>query len=132
VINVNRKRWLLFVIIVIIVSFAFLGVIKTEENDYPNIIVSNYDGIDKESVNNYKIEVEINTQEKMYYGKEWVSYTNNTQNVLKELFFHIYPNAFKDKKTAPLLNGYMLERDFDPGYINLKKLRLMGKKLSLL
>ncbi|QAT60104.1 M1 family peptidase [Acidilutibacter cellobiosedens] len=128
----NRKRWLLFVIIVIIVSFAFLGVIKTEENDYPNIIVSNYDGIDKESVNNYKIEVEINTQEKMYYGKEWVSYTNNTQNVLKELFFHIYPNAFKDKKTAPLLNGYMLERDFDPGYINLKKIEVDGKEAEFI
>jgi len=69
--------------------------------------------------NYYNIEAELNVDDKTLKAVEEVTYYNNDNVEMKELYFHVYPNAFKTKETAPFLfddfdNAY--KRGFAPGY----------------
>jgi hypothetical protein len=43
----------------------------------------------------YEIEIELNTQNHRYEGKERITYTNNSPDSLKRVYFHLYNNAFQ-------------------------------------
>lgn len=49
----------------------------------------------------YEIEGEFFPETGVFSGKEMVYYKNNEGEPLKELLFHIYPNAFNKEETAP-------------------------------
>ena len=44
---------------------------------------------------NYKIDVALNPESAIYYGKQTVEYKNNSPETLKKVFFHLYFNAFQ-------------------------------------
>ena len=44
---------------------------------------------------NYNVEAVLDTQKNIIMGREEVSFTNKTGHDLSELYFHVYPNAFK-------------------------------------
>lgn len=48
----------------------------------------------------YSIEVSLNDKEKSITGFEKIVYTNNSPETLDFIWFHIYPNAYKNKNTA--------------------------------
>ncbi|SHI85310.1 M1 family metallopeptidase [Lutispora thermophila] len=83
----------------------------------------------------YNIEAELNVDEKTLTAVEEINYYNNDNIEMKELYFHVYPNAFKTKETAPFLfddfdNAY--KRGFESGYaeiISVKKKNTDGEKL---
>ena len=83
----------------------------------------------------YKIECELNPEEKTLTAKMELDYYNNDNIDMKEIFFHVYPNAFKNKETATFLcddfdNAY--KRGFEPGYayvISVSKMDSTGEKL---
>lgn len=85
--------------------------------------------------NYYSIEAELNVDDKTLKAVEEVIYYNNDNVELKELYFHVYPNAFRTKETAPFLfddfdNAY--KRGFAPGYaeiISVTKKDGKGEKL---
>ncbi|MDD4834959.1 MAG: M1 family metallopeptidase [Lutispora sp.] len=67
----------------------------------------------------YSIDAELNVEEKTLTAVQEVDYYNNDNIEMKELYFHVYPNAFKRKETAPFLfddfdTAY--KRGFEPGY----------------
>lgn len=88
-----------------------------------------------EARNHYSIEAELNVEDKTLKAVEEVNYYNNDNIEMKELYFHVYPNAFKTKETAPFLfddfdNAY--KRGFEPGYgeiISVSKKDRDGEKL---
>ncbi len=43
----------------------------------------------------YAIDAELDTQKNVIVGREIVQFTNRTGHALEELYFHVYPNAFK-------------------------------------
>ena len=43
----------------------------------------------------YKIEVDVDAANFTYQGKQEITYTNNSPDELKEVYFHLYWNAFK-------------------------------------
>ncbi|MEM7161429.1 MAG: M1 family metallopeptidase [Bacteroidota bacterium] len=60
----------------------------------------------------YTIEVELDDEKHFLHGKERFVYTNNSPQLLNEIFVHLWPNAYKDNSTA--LNKQKLKgNDFD-------------------
>lgn len=69
--------------------------------------------------NIYKINAELNEADKTLTANQSITYINTENVELKELYFHVYPNAFKQKQTAPFLfddfeRAY--SEGFKPGY----------------
>lgn len=48
----------------------------------------------------YNIDVQLNEAEKSITGSETLVYTNNSPQTLNFIWFHIWPNAYKNEKTA--------------------------------
>ncbi|MFZ5353745.1 MAG: M1 family metallopeptidase [Bacillota bacterium] len=74
-------------------------------------------------INQYSIVADLNTEDKLLTAEQNVKYINNEDIELKELYFHVYTNAFKTEVTAPFLfddfkNAY--PRGFQPGYTEIK------------
>jgi hypothetical protein len=74
---------------------------------------------------NFTIDVTLNDKEHTLNGFEKIEYYNNSPDTLTFIWFHLWPNAFKNDKTAytdqALQNGstefYFSSRE-DKGYIN--------------
>ncbi|KAA9333526.1 M1 family metallopeptidase [Adhaeribacter soli] len=49
---------------------------------------------------NYKIEVSLNDQTHELTGSEEIEYVNNSPDRLSYIYFHLWPNAYKNNKTA--------------------------------
>ena len=48
----------------------------------------------------YSINATLNDQDKTITGAETIIYKNNSPETLSYIWFHIYPNAYKDQSTA--------------------------------
>jgi len=74
---------------------------------------------------NYTIEVSLNDKTHELNGFERIEYVNNSPDTLRFIWFHIWPNAYKNDKTAfsdqLLENGntnfYFSDKE-QKGYIN--------------
>ena len=53
----------------------------------PTLIVDDYNGIDLDKIDHYKMEVEFDPIDKSYSADQKVIYVNNTENELKEVYF---------------------------------------------
>ncbi|WP_375435631.1 M1 family metallopeptidase [uncultured Hymenobacter sp.] len=49
---------------------------------------------------NYSIDVTLNDQQHVLTGREELVYTNNSPSALPFIWFHLWPNAYRDDKTA--------------------------------
>lgn len=85
----------------------------------------------------YKIEITLNPQTQKYFGTEKITYTNNSKDALSYLWFHLYPNAYKDESTHfARQQEHMRLRDFhfsnedERGYINLESVTSIGQDLK--
>lgn len=97
------------------------------------LVVNDLNGIDESNINKYTIEVDLNTDEMIYKGKQIVSYVNNTDIDLEEVYFHLYPNAFKSIYSAPMLFdiGETIDASsYIPGYIDIEKVQTKGESLE--
>lgn len=84
-------------------------------------------GADKR--NQYSLELSLNNAKKILTGKQSVSYINNSDITLNEVCFHLYPNAFKTKTTAPVDPNEFSQaypNGFSSGYITLTSLKEAG------
>src|SRR5262245_4176896 len=74
---------------------------------------------------NYTIDVALHDKDNSLTAFEKIEYVNNSPDTLKFIWFHIWPNAYKNDKTAfsdqLLINGntkfYFSDKD-QRGYIN--------------
>ena len=106
---------------------------------------------------NYTIDVELNDEDHTLKGMEYIDYTNSSTNDLNFLWFHIWPNAYKDNTTELAkqklqdgstslhysteqergfinglnfkVNGEMIRWDYHPEHIDICKL-LLNKPLK--
>src|SRR5436190_753377 len=72
----------------------------------------------------YTIRVSLDDKKHLLTGEETVSYTNNSPDSLKDLDFHLWPNAYKNDETAlgnqlskMGSNRMVVLKDQDFGYI---------------
>lgn len=102
-INMNKK--LNYLILLTILIFVLIGCEKEETIIFDTLTEKNFNKVDPDKINHYNIEVKLDEEQMTYTGKQWTTYINNTDRTLGELYFHIYPNAFKTKENAPILFG---------------------------
>ncbi len=74
---------------------------------------------------NYTIEVTLDDQNHILRGFETMEYINNSPNTLNEIYMHLWPNAYKNTKTAfakqMLENGeasFQFAKENERGYID--------------
>lgn len=75
----------------------------------------------------YKISAELDTAKKTITAQQSVTYVNTESVELKELYFHVYTNAFKTEETAPFLfNDFdrAYSGGFKPGYTEVSSVKL--------
>lgn len=65
--------------------------------------------------NRYFISVYYKPQEQSIFGTQKLSYKNTEDTKLNNIYFHIYPNAFRHKETSPMIGDI---RDNYPGGFN--------------
>lgn len=81
--------------------------------------------------NLYIIDAELNAKDKTLTAVQQVRYVNNEDVALNEIYFHIYPNAFQKKETAPFLFDEFdraYRTGFSPGSIDITYLGLQQKR----
>ena len=72
----------------------------------------------------FKIDARLNDGEKSITGSETIVYINNSPQTLTYIWFHLYPNAYKDESTALFqqlkndTDGKDKLKDYSPGFIN--------------
>lgn len=86
-----------------------------------------------ENINQYNIDVVFNPKEKTIKGNQKVTYINNEETSVDKVYFHLYPNAFKKKETAPFLFDDFISaypRGFSEGYIDIEEVYIDGERVS--
>ncbi len=88
---------------------------------------------------NFKIDVTLDDKNHILRGFETFSYVNNSPNTLKEIYIHLWPNAYKNGNTA-LANQLYRQGDKslkygkeeDKGYIDSLDFKVNGKPVKLI
>ncbi|MBU0763571.1 MAG: M1 family metallopeptidase, partial [Bacteroidetes bacterium] len=88
---------------------------------------------------NYRIEVELDDRKHELTGQETITYINNSPDTLTFLYFHLWPNAYKNRHTALTKQQvkvrnkklYMASEQ-DRGYIDNLDFDVDGKKINLI
>ncbi len=132
----KRAKRLLLVSIILVLSLT-VSACKKEEvreiKDYPTLITEELNNIKEDEINQYEIDIDFNPEEKTYTGSQTVLYINNEDIELGEIYFHLYPNAFKTVETVPILFDDMdraFPQGFEPGYIDMNKILVDNKEIS--
>jgi len=87
----------------------------------------------------FNIKVSLNDEKNTLDANETIIYTNNSPDTLQFIWFHLWPNAFKNDKTAfseqmvNLLNNseFYFSQKKDRGYINNLAFQVDGKFAQL-
>ena len=86
---------------------------------------------------NYTIDVSLNDKDHALDGFEKIEYVNNSPDTLRFIWFHLWPNAYKNDKTAftdqSLENGstkFYFSKKEDRGYINRLEFRVNDQTAS--
>ena len=94
------------------------------------LITQDLNGIDMNNINQYQLELVFNPKEGIVNGTQNTKYINNENTALEEIYFHLYPNSYRNMETAPFLfdsfNAAYPE-GFKPGYIDIAELKVEGK-----
>lgn len=97
------------VILFLLISFTMIFCSCQKPSAVSNIEYVKAD----EKISTYEIEAELSSDNKTLSCTQTLRYINNDKVGLDELYFHVYPNAFKSKATAPFLFD-----DFSSAYKN--------------
>ena len=112
-------------IALVIVGFGYLSIeMKTQ---------STMAFKDKDSINNYTMDVIFDEEKKTLLCNQNLKYINNTNQNLDKIYLHIYPNAFSKEDYAPFEKNEMKKaypNGFDEGYIDIQNVLSQDKKLE--
>jgi hypothetical protein len=91
---------------------------------------------------NYTIDLSLNTNDDSFVGKETILYTNNSNDELTKLFFHLYNNAFQpgsdmdvrsmdlpdpDRRVGDRISKLSKEQE---GHLHVKSLSVNGENIN--
>ena len=78
---------------------------------------------------NYKMEVRLDVETKRVLGREILTWRNISEDVVRELQFHLYMNAFKNNRSTFMRErrgrAGLLERENGWGWIDVKAVRII-------
>lgn len=82
--------------------------------------------------NTYEITATFDPVNKTITAVQKTIYVNTSDTALRELFFHVYPNAFSNQKTVPFLSDELYKaypEGFAPGWMHIKTVKVDGKEI---
>lgn len=94
----------------------------------PSVSSARIKGLD-----HYSIDVELDVENRTLHAVQKLTYTNREDTALKELYFHLYPNAYSNQKTAPFEAQDMAQaypNGFSPGGITIKWVKIDSHPIS--
>lgn len=127
-----RNLILGFIVAAVIISAIYIGIIS--KNALGDLLSGNNTDLSlnrvSEGLSQYCISVRFNPEEKTAYCKQYIDYVNDTNEELNEIYFHLYPNAFRHKD-KPVFPPEELERaypnGFSPGEIRFENISIKDK-----
>lgn len=127
--DLNKKSF----IILTIFFLTLLGCSRGQALSRDTLIDEDLNNIIGEDITEYKIDVVLNENDKTYTGWQYTSFTNTTGKTLEEVYFHLYPNAFKSLEDAPILlsQDFTNPLSYDNGYIDVLEVSTNDRKLDL-
>ena len=81
----------------------------------------------------YTINAIFDEENMIVRGKQKMHYQNTSNRPMENIYFHLYPNAFRSNKTTPFSAGDMVKaypNGFDKGWINISNVTDGNKKAS--
>jgi len=111
----NIILWIL--LLGIILSFVYIGIAFGNQFKIP-FSKSRADSVIKEAskdLTQYNITVRFSPEEKKAYCLQQISYINQENVELKELYFHLYPNAFRYEE-KPVFPPEEMDRAYPNGF----------------
>lgn len=119
---------------ILLLAFIFLmaGCEKGEALNADVLINKDFNNLKLDNLNEYKIDVDLNEAQKLFTAKQYTTYVNNTEKTLDEVYFHIYPNAFRTLDKAPILFNQEYEDplSYKGGYIDIVKITINQKEVK--
>ncbi|MDI1355702.1 MAG: M1 family metallopeptidase [bacterium] len=86
---------------------------------------------------NYKMQVRLNDEKNTLSAKQEIQYINNSPDKLDVIYFHLWPNAYKNNSTAlagQLLKGgkssFFFAKEAERGFIDSLDFKVNGKSIS--
>ena len=79
----------------------------------------------------YTINVTFDEKNMLLEAKQRIRYENTTKQTMKDLYFHLYANAFRDSSTAPFEDKDMVKaypNGFSKGWIDIISIKKGAKK----
>jgi len=74
----------------------------------------------------YKIDVRLDIRQKAVEGSEILTWLNDSNDKITELYFHLYQNAFKNGKSTWMREGGTTVASSDAGWIDVKSIKVIG------
>jgi hypothetical protein len=125
------KRWVYILAIIIIVILALLIFVNRMNSPYSQL-KKTHDAMSK-TAPVYKMQLELDPNAKVLKGIQDLHYTNNEDIELKQLYFHLYPNAFKTEADTPFPKEDMnlaYPGGFEPGQISIDNVSYAGGSIK--
>jgi hypothetical protein len=116
----RNKSWIMALIITLITPVFIFGNLNKRPEDVGRQRAREA----AKSCCSYDIVATFDPEGKRVSGTQEISYINNTGAGLSEIFFHLYPNAFKSYDTAPFPRSEMARAypdGFAPGCISIER-----------
>ncbi len=136
------KKLLLFIVILTFAGLTYLNNSfqeNAEHNNVQPIKESIYsDGLLRSEINNveivasYKIDAELHPDEKKIFVAEELTWENKTKFTTREIYLHLYPNAYKNNNTLFSKGRGIKINDKNKSEINFSEIKIKGKVQQLI
>ncbi len=87
---------------------------------------------DEDYLNHYKIETVFDDESMSLKGSQTITFKNKLNDDFENIYFHIYPNIFKNKKHIPFEEEemqYAYPNGFNPGWIEIIDIKEKNQRL---
>lgn len=107
---------------------------QTSSLETEAFIEEDINGLVGHEIDHYEIDVDLDNQAKTFTGKQKTTFTNSTDQDLSEIYFRLYPNAFKDFEDAPNLSqdNHYSEESYVAGFIDIENVEVNHKDSDFL
>lgn len=126
------------VITVIILSLLLISVFvndvsnRSKNNKYGNAVDS-FKNTNINQIDLYEMDLKLDDYNNILNATEKVTFFNKSNKSIDDIYFHIYPNAFRMDEAAPVMFNdfsYAYPNGFTPCYIDILNISIDDKKID--